>query len=284
MKRAFTLIELLVVIAIIAILAAILFPVFAQAKTAAKKTTTTSNLKQQMLGLIMYASDNEDRNPWHYGYWGAYTNQIYANDTTWINNTQPYVKSRAMIFDATLAEPKENGVTADGRPAYNDPFYPTLKYRWGWVTNLSMNSDGFSTKGDGLCTSNRQANINQSNTRTASDIAEPASRMALTPSRYADLPYSWMYFQSRYAMTPFKDIYFNSDFSWFNLVWDSRRQWEGKFTAAYADGHVGRYGKEKFLGTCFNSAGCTPEFTNTADFCAKYNASSDLKNFWGVWN
>ena len=63
MKRAFTLIELLVVIAIIAILAAILFPVFAQAKLAAKKTTSVSNIKQQSLSLLMYSSDNDDLYP-----------------------------------------------------------------------------------------------------------------------------------------------------------------------------------------------------------------------------
>jgi prepilin-type N-terminal cleavage/methylation domain-containing protein/prepilin-type processing-associated H-X9-DG protein len=60
MKKAFTLIELLVVIAIIAILAAILFPVFAQAKEAAKKTGCLSNLKQIGLGWIMYNGDHDD--------------------------------------------------------------------------------------------------------------------------------------------------------------------------------------------------------------------------------
>lgn len=59
-SRAFTLIELLVVIAIIAILAAILFPVFAQAKDAAKKTSSLSNIKQTALGVILYAGDNDD--------------------------------------------------------------------------------------------------------------------------------------------------------------------------------------------------------------------------------
>src|SRR5262249_3743674 len=63
MKRAFTLIELLVVIAIIAILAAILFPVFAQAKAAAKKTACISNLKQQGLAANMYATDYDDGLP-----------------------------------------------------------------------------------------------------------------------------------------------------------------------------------------------------------------------------
>src|SRR5512140_3678709 len=58
-QRGFTLIELLVVIAIIAILAAILFPVFAQAKAAAKKTSALSNGKQEMLAELMYMTDNE---------------------------------------------------------------------------------------------------------------------------------------------------------------------------------------------------------------------------------
>ena len=62
-KRAFTLIELLVVIAIIAILAAILFPVFAQAKLAAKKTANLSNLKQIGLGSLMYCNDFDDYFP-----------------------------------------------------------------------------------------------------------------------------------------------------------------------------------------------------------------------------
>ena len=61
--QAFTLIELLVVIAIIAILAAILFPVFAQAKLAAKKTSDLSNLKQIGLGAMMYCGDFDDNFP-----------------------------------------------------------------------------------------------------------------------------------------------------------------------------------------------------------------------------
>ena len=60
-KRAFTLIELLVVIAIIAILAAILFPVFARAREAARATQCKSNLKQIASGAMMYSQDYDER-------------------------------------------------------------------------------------------------------------------------------------------------------------------------------------------------------------------------------
>lgn len=62
-RRAFTLIELLVVISIIAILAAILFPVFAQAKLAAKKTADLSNIKQIGTAVVMYVTDSDDEYP-----------------------------------------------------------------------------------------------------------------------------------------------------------------------------------------------------------------------------
>ncbi|ARU41889.1 hypothetical protein CCB80_12350 [Armatimonadetes bacterium Uphvl-Ar1] len=63
MRKAFTLIELLVVIAIIAILAAILFPVFAQAKVAAKKTVAISNQKQISTSMLLYIGDYDDQYP-----------------------------------------------------------------------------------------------------------------------------------------------------------------------------------------------------------------------------
>lgn len=92
--RGFTLIELLVVIAIIAILAAILFPVFAQAKAAAKKTACLSNVKQVGLGNTMYQADYDDAYSFGVGkdWWGP-------NTGNWSLNTAPYIKSYPLELD-----------------------------------------------------------------------------------------------------------------------------------------------------------------------------------------
>ena len=65
-RRGFTLIELLVVIAIIAILAAILFPVFARARENARRTSCVSNVKQFSLALMQYTQDYDERYPRSY--------------------------------------------------------------------------------------------------------------------------------------------------------------------------------------------------------------------------
>jgi prepilin-type N-terminal cleavage/methylation domain-containing protein/prepilin-type processing-associated H-X9-DG protein len=95
--QAFTLIELLVVVAVIAILAAILFPVFAQAKVAAKKTGSVSNLRQLGMAVAMYAADHE-------GY-PMHSSVGVQPQTRWADAIFPYVKSEA-LFVAPGAEPE----------------------------------------------------------------------------------------------------------------------------------------------------------------------------------
>jgi prepilin-type N-terminal cleavage/methylation domain-containing protein/prepilin-type processing-associated H-X9-DG protein len=86
-QRGFTLIELLVVIAIIAILAAILFPVFARARSQARKAMCTSNLKQLALGTMMYVQDHDETFPPRYG-------SQSSGAASWIISIQPYVKNQ----------------------------------------------------------------------------------------------------------------------------------------------------------------------------------------------
>src|SRR3989440_9391240 len=89
----FTLIELLVVIAIIAILAAILFPVFAQAREAARKATCLSNEKQLSLGWLMYAQDYDETFPMS-AQLDPRGGQIF-----WMSMIDPYVKGGARISE-----------------------------------------------------------------------------------------------------------------------------------------------------------------------------------------
>ena len=89
-RKGFTLIELLVVIAIIAILAAILFPVFARARENARKANCLSNLKQIGMGITMYAQDYDEILPYNYSYHSP-TTQVYL--TWWADDIQPYVKN-----------------------------------------------------------------------------------------------------------------------------------------------------------------------------------------------
>src|SRR5471032_1752630 len=93
-RKGFTLIELLVVIAIIAILAAILFPVFARARENARRASCQSNLKQIGLGMLQYAQDYDERIP--FGVFAGYGNSL-PDGIGWAGPLYPYLKS-AQIF------------------------------------------------------------------------------------------------------------------------------------------------------------------------------------------
>jgi prepilin-type N-terminal cleavage/methylation domain-containing protein/prepilin-type processing-associated H-X9-DG protein len=107
--KGFTLIELLVVIAIIAILAAILFPVFAKAREKARQTSCLSNTRQLGNGLMMYVQDYDER----------FMNSHYSFTQTngylfWFERILPYVKN-AQIFNCPSA-PQDTQFHAWGTP------------------------------------------------------------------------------------------------------------------------------------------------------------------------
>ncbi len=110
-RRGFTLIELLVVIAIIAILAAILFPVFAQAKRAAKGTVAVSDAKQMSLAQLMYSNDYDDSfSPAVEFPTGSYGGDMF----TWSYLQQPYMKSWGILEDPTGPNINLNVTDASG--------------------------------------------------------------------------------------------------------------------------------------------------------------------------
>src|SRR5687767_8686968 len=94
----FTLIELLVVIAIIAILAAILFPVFARARENARRSSCSSNIRQLGLALKQYIQDYDERYP------EAQT-IVNGTDIGWAQNLQPYAKNLQLFQCPTEASP-----------------------------------------------------------------------------------------------------------------------------------------------------------------------------------
>lgn len=141
-KSAFTLIELLVVIAIIAILAAILFPVFAQAREKARATSCLSNEKQLALGIIQYIQDYDESFPINPQ---ADNTTNYDYDQTWIVNVQPYIKS----YGVFLCPDDNHTVPVSGASGYSGPkdsyvSNSALGYDWefggGWTPEGVINS------------------------------------------------------------------------------------------------------------------------------------------------
>jgi len=107
-RHGFTLIELLVVIAIIAILAAILFPVFARAREKARQASCSSNIKQLTLAMLMYLSDYDQR------YVGVYEWGLPGQRWWWMHHIQPYVKNH-QLFECPSYDNALNPGNCEGR-------------------------------------------------------------------------------------------------------------------------------------------------------------------------
>lgn len=148
----FTLIELLVVIAIIAILAAILFPVFGRARENARRSSCQSNLKQIGLGIVQYTQDYDEGYPQMYagGWAGTYR---------WMDSVQPYIKS-TQVFDCPSdadASHRFNYVTTSsttrnpgsGAPAGFGSYAANNAYWWNAANNVDTYWSGPMTTAGG---------------------------------------------------------------------------------------------------------------------------------------
>ncbi|MFZ4508418.1 MAG: prepilin-type N-terminal cleavage/methylation domain-containing protein [Fimbriimonas sp.] len=264
MKRAFTLIELLVVIAIIAILAAILFPVFAQAKASAKNSSTLSNLKQVGLASIMYSSDYDDAiipwehqdNPW----------------TPWPILIQPYVKNTSLVFD----------------PTRQVPWVPIDKNNeWGWNTTLAINAYTYASA------------PSWPNLNTQTKVEHMSERIAFTVQGDPTVMGDWWrgywrqhWFDAQRSACPKTNDYKATEPWWawqYNRVYQGAKDYhQGNLIAALGDGHA----------KSFPLAGVTYRAEDSGDYgdCEWTNfhafawggqtpnaRQEQMMRFWGKW-
>ena len=170
-KKGFTLIELLVVIAIIAILAAILFPVFARARENARRSSCSSNLKQIALGFKQYTQDYDEKYP-----------QVQAGTTTaggWAIALQPYLKS-SQIFQCPSETAAPNNI-ATGGTGYSDYWY---NYNLGGINEAKLDVISSTIlNGDG--SSNTASYAFAGGGTTTGDGTDPTSGTAATSTTYA---------------------------------------------------------------------------------------------------
>jgi len=146
----FTLIELLVVIAIIALLAAILFPVFSRARENARRTTCMSNLKQLGMGILQYTQDSDGIYParWEDTYTGtgdAGTSNPDGLDMTWADMIYPYVKNPQIYTCPDRSDEEYSFYTPQPRNTVNDYFWGTYDINSTYA--MYNNPYGYTTGG-----------------------------------------------------------------------------------------------------------------------------------------
>ncbi|RYZ84360.1 MAG: DUF1559 domain-containing protein [Proteobacteria bacterium] len=210
-RPAFTLIELLVVIAIIAILAAILFPVFARARENARRASCMSNLKQIGLGVMQYTQDYDEIYPAKR--WSGSGSEQLNETMSWRRMTYPYVKS-SQIYTCPSntygAEPANDSYPGYAILAASDPRF---------TRSYSINGQSGYIGGTPIA---EEYNLPNYRPSSLSSVTEPAQTVYVSEYSWRDAAVNW---EDGNALNPnARGLYFSGHLNTCNFL--------------FADGHV----------------------------------------------
>jgi len=248
-RSAFTLIELLVVIAIIAILAAILFPVFAQAREKARQATCVSNLKQLGTACVMYAQDYDESYPMLESGGGA--------RLTVANLLDPYIKTNKKNVNSAGGNlwPEDSIWRCPSGTTYNSgdlQSYFTVGYNYLYLTDAAPGPKGDFKSGGGIYQWTQPG-------RPLAAVAQPADTVMFADAGHSDGPKgkrpTWD------SLLPPAALLANGPNDWVDAM-EARHN--DVATVQWCDGHVKPVRMESLYGR-WDRSGATPKFIPTQD-------------------